>query len=516
MIDARAIGARHEPVTTQRAGRTTAKQQAAGGGYDAAERGAWDQRWTPRDESPDIELSKDLPALRERCIDLVRNDPLAYGVIDTIAHGVVGRGPRPKSLAVSTDVAAKLDAAWAAWTPSAGWDGMTSWADICRGVVNASCLSGDVLILWPDVGDGTGPRVDLVDARRINSPADSTPEVASSRLGVGYDRYGRVMGYYVSTGEGASTGRREGFRFFPTQRDGRINARLFKRPSVMRPRQSRAVPMFAPAALDLKDLREYRRTEVRRAQMAAKINTIIKTPDPKAITDAFENVEMSETLDGGGIADLLGRSYGTTPDGSMMVLGMGEDAIVVQPPQVNGGTGDYVESMLRCVASCTSLPFEEAFKLYAKLNFSNARTIRMMSKAVYRDWRDDLESAVCNPTWTVFVQYAWASGVLGRIPWSADLLACSWAWDEMEYVDPVKEIGANAEAIATGQRSIVDVCAGQGRDALAIMRAQADFEAAEAEYRKKLGLPPRGAVQAAPAEPSEPQQDDPNQQDDNA
>lgn len=481
--------------------RERVNQQASGGGYDVAQRGNWDMRWTPKDESPDSELAKDLRVLRERCIDLVRNDPLAYGVIDTMAHGVVGRGPRPKSLAANPDAASALDTFWASWSPSAGWDGVTSWADVVRGAVHAACLSGDVLLLWPDVGDGTGPRVDLVDARRVDSPQDSTPEVDSSRLGVGYDRYGRVQGYYVSSSEGEARGNREGFRWFPLSRDGRINARLFKRPSVMRPRQSRGVPMFAPAALDLKDLREYRRTEVRRAQMAAKINTIITTPDPKSVADAYENVQMSSETGTDGIADLLGRSYGTTPDGSMMILGLGETATVVQPPQVNGGTGDYMEAMLRAVAACTSLPFEEAFRLYAKLNYSNARTIRMMAKATYRDWRDDLEGAICNPTWTILVQYAWASGALGRIPWSADLLSVSWSWDEQEYVDPAKEISSNAEAIATGQRSIVDVCAAQGRDAYAILSANLAYQAEEAKQREALGLPPVAPPNATPPAP---------------
>lgn len=490
------LAGRHASIGSQQ-DRTKAKQ-AHGGGYDVAQRNNWDARWTPRDESPDVELGKDLRHLRERCIDLVRNDPLAYGVIDTIAHGVVGRGPRPKACCADVAIAATLEELWCDWAPTAGWDGVTSWADVCRGAVHASCLSGDVLVLWPDVGDGTGPRVDLVDARRIDSPTDATPEVASSRLGVGYDKYGRVMGYYVASGEQAATGSREGFRFFPLNKSGRINARLFKRPSVMRPRQSRAIPMFAPAALDMKDLREYRRTEVRRAQMASKINTIISTPDPKALADAYENITMDPQQDGSGLAELMGRSYGTTPDGSMMVLGMGESAQIVTPPQVNGGVGDYMESMLRAVAACTGLPFEEAFKLYAKLNYSNARTIRMMSKSAYRDWRDDIEKALCNPTWTVFVQYAWATGALGSVAWNPEWIDIEWHWDEAEYVDPGKEISANAEAMATGQRSIVDICRTQGRDPLQVLRENLEIEKAEQEMREEMGLPSKAQLAMKP------------------
>ncbi len=491
--------ARHMAPTPMHQMGAPSATRAQANAYDAASRTMWDARWTPRDQTPDAELAQDLRRLRERCIDLVRNDPLAYGVIDTIAHGVVGRGPRLRSMASNADTAATIQRLFAEWTETAGWDGMTSWSDICRGAVHASCLSGDVLILWPDVGDGTGPRVDLVDARRVDTPTDKTPEVASARLGVGYDTYGRVVGYYVATGE-TSEGPRENFRFFARDKNGRINARLFKRPSVMRPRQSRAVPMFASAASDLKDLREYRRTEVRRAQQAAKITTIVTTPNPKEIADAFENVEAAAG-DGGveGLHEMLGRSYGNTPDGSMMVLGLGETAQTVNPPQVSGGTGDYMDAMLRAIASCTGLPFEEAFRLYARLNYSNARTIRLMAKSAYRDWRDDLELALCRPTLRLLVQYWWATGALGRIAWTPDLYAHTWDWDEMEWVDPGKEVSANAEAIETNQKSLQDICASQGKDWRVVISQNVEAARVEAEMRRAAGLHEKGAAPAAPA-----------------
>jgi lambda family phage portal protein len=482
--------------------------------YDAAQRGAWDARWNPKDESPDAELVRDLPRLRERCIDLVRNDPLAYGVISTISHNVVGRGPRPRSLHPDANVQAALDALWWAWAPHAGWDGMSTWGDQMRGLVQAACMSGDVGVLWPDVGDGTGPRIDLVDARRIDTPKDKTPEVESCRLGVGYDKYGRTHGIYIASGE-TTGGNRDAFRWFPLDRDGRINCRLYRRPSVMRPRQSRAVPMFAPAAMDLKDLREYRRTELRRAQRAAKDVLVFTTPDPKAVADALENIKLDADAsgDGDGAAEFLGRSYGTIPDGNTIVAAMGETVQTVTPPQVNGGTGDYMEAMLRAVATCTGLPFEEAFRLYAKLNYSNARTIRIMSKAVYRDWRDSLEDVVCIPTWELLVRYWWASGALGRTPWDPRLLAHEWHWDAMEWVDPGKEVSANADAMATGQRSIVEVCAETGRDWKQIADENLAAEVYMAQRRRELGLT-APAVAPATAPKNVPPEDDKNQKPD--
>lgn len=105
----------------------------------------------------------------------------------------------------------------------------------------------------------------------------------------------------------------------------------FPAPSVGRPRQSRGLPLLTPAIHDLKDLREYRKTEVRRATQAAKHTLIIETPDPKQISDAFENAEA--VGQGDSIDHLLGRSYGSIPDASMIALGLGEKATVANPPR---------------------------------------------------------------------------------------------------------------------------------------------------------------------------------------
>ena len=355
--------------------------------FDGAGNDAYSSRFDPIEQAPDSDLSMGLPKLRARSMDLVRNDPIAYGILDVICRDVVGSGPRFRSTHKDEKVRAAIDAYFSSWSRVAGWDGVSTLKQVFDGMVNAANLSGDVLILWPDVGDGTGPRIDMVDARRIDTPSEH-PECATCRLGVGYDKFGRVLGYYVrkDADEGGSN-RREDFYWFPARKNGRINAYLFKRPGVYRPRQSRGIPLLGPAIHDLKDCREYRRTELRRATQAAKIVTIVETPDPKAIADAFENATLGEEGDGA-LDQMLGRAYGNTPDGSIMSLGLGERATVVTPPPVNAGYWAYVEGQLRTIAPCTGFPAEEIFKLWKDLNFSNSKGIQLLVREAIRDWRE--------------------------------------------------------------------------------------------------------------------------------
>jgi capsid protein len=96
--------------------------------------------------------------------------------------------------------------------------------------------------------------------------------------------------------------------------------------------------------------------------------------------------------------------------------------------------------------------------------------------------------------------------MLGQIPWTPDLAAAGWEWDEMEWVDPSKETSANAEAMATGQKSIVEVCAGRGADWRVVQDQNLEAEAREIARREELGLPPKASsVPTAPTVPQDPE-----------
>ena len=68
---------------------------AIAGGYTGArtDRRATSQ-WATRGGDPDSDILFDLPTLRERSRDLVRNNPLATGAINTVCTNVVGTGIR--------------------------------------------------------------------------------------------------------------------------------------------------------------------------------------------------------------------------------------------------------------------------------------------------------------------------------------------------------------------------------------------------------------------------------------
>ncbi len=67
------------------------------GGYAGASKDRLRTSWLPGGGSADEDLLPDLPDLRERSRDLVRNDGTAAGIVTTMTSNVVGTGIIPQS-----------------------------------------------------------------------------------------------------------------------------------------------------------------------------------------------------------------------------------------------------------------------------------------------------------------------------------------------------------------------------------------------------------------------------------
>src|SRR5690349_243821 len=67
--------------------------QAASNAYVGASRSKRSlSAWNPRQGSADEDLSWDLPTLRDRSRDLLRNAPVARGAVNTVCTNVIGTG----------------------------------------------------------------------------------------------------------------------------------------------------------------------------------------------------------------------------------------------------------------------------------------------------------------------------------------------------------------------------------------------------------------------------------------
>ena len=186
------------------------------GGYTGARR---DRRqtseWVTKGGSADAVSLFDLPTLRDRSRDLVRNTPLATGAINTVTTNVVGTGLRVQSR-VDRELLAGIvpggeagldrwerdaERVWHEWSESEDCDATRSqcFAEIQDLAFRSTLESGDVFLLRRSIRRGDRrlrTAVQLIEADRVTNPRGRRDDRAMAG-GVQLDRHGAPIRYHV-------------------------------------------------------------------------------------------------------------------------------------------------------------------------------------------------------------------------------------------------------------------------------------------------------------------------------
>ena len=174
--------------------------------YRAASKNRLHETWSPPADG-DEWLSWELPVLRERSRDLVRNEPLAGGIITKLVTKVVGMGLTPQSLADENTVPglsaergeewrASAESFWRRCAPFMDRTGRMSFGGMQRLVLRSMFENGDVFLVRQTVKPKTRPiglGWAIVEADRISTPMGKLGE-ADVRNGIEFYKTGRPKG----------------------------------------------------------------------------------------------------------------------------------------------------------------------------------------------------------------------------------------------------------------------------------------------------------------------------------
>ena len=95
------------------------KSKIKGSAWDAAGFGRRLTYWHSEKGSINNLLSHNLETLRSRSRDMVRKNPYAANIIDTIVSNCVGTGIKPQSKAKDAEFRKKVQELWLQWTDQA-------------------------------------------------------------------------------------------------------------------------------------------------------------------------------------------------------------------------------------------------------------------------------------------------------------------------------------------------------------------------------------------------------------
>lgn len=444
---------------------------ALAGGYSGASYGRPGLAgWAPRASDAETDTNSDLPALRARTRDLVRNAPLAAGAINTQVTNVVGTGlsvqptPDGEALGLTDEQAQEWSDAtlreFKLWAESTSCDvtNTQNFYGLQSLAFRSALESGDTFALLPSVSRPRWPyrlALQVIEADRVCNPGlvADTPKIAA---GIELNEWGAPVAYHICQQHPGKLVRRSEFKWQRITATGITSGRrniihLFDR---RRPGQTRGVPILAPVIEPLKQLQRYTDAELQAAVISGMFAVFVKM-DPEAFQDLFDQDGKSAYLNSAMGWD--GTINGSSLEGAGKAINLlpGEEVDSANPGRPNALFDPFVQAIIRQIGVALEMPFEVLIKHFTA-SYSAARAALLDAWRFFRGRRDWLATTFCQPVYEAWLEEAVAIGRIAAPGFFADpairkaWCATVWVGDGPGSIDPQKEVSAAGERIALG------------------------------------------------------------------
>lgn len=482
-------------------------QLALSGGYTGARIDmAQLSRWQPMGGSPNTDIIRDLPMLRARSRDQMRNAPVALGAVNTTVSHVIGTG-LTYTPAIDSEFLGLSDEQAEAWGDDTKRR-FNAWAnspdcDLARQLdffglqelaFRTMLESGDAPIITPRVERNGQTRLalQLLEADRVCNP-DRKPDTATLVDGVELDaNTGEALALHVSRHHPGSaitpnTTAQDWTRVAVRgAKTNRRNTLLIFKP--LRPGQVRGVPMIAPILEPLKQLGRWSEAELNAAVISG-INATFVKMDP----DAFDALYDEDAQ--GAIVSKATSWSGEMESGKAINLLPGEDITTPTPGRPNPAFDPFWQAMVRQIGMALEMPFE-VLVMHFQSSYSAARAALLMAYKAFRSRRDLMAKGMCQPVFELWLADEVAEGRINAPGFfQSDIIKAAWCcaiWtgDGPGSIDPAKEVDAAAKRVELGIST---------KQAESILHDGVDWQQKHEQRVKEINAEKRDGIYIQPA-----------------
>lgn len=465
--------------------------------------------WTASSKTPQEDIDKNIPILRQRSRSLYMSAPLATSAIKTNRTNVVGEGLKLKSsidadfLGITTDQATQwqktAEREFRLWAQSKFCDStrVNNFYEIQQVACMSWLMNGDACILLeyekPSRNFPYGLRIHLIESDRVSTPKSTGDNVYlyatnpdnGNRIfnGVEVDKNNRIVAYHIcSTYPNSNLFARKEWKRVRAFGDKTGAPGVLMIYETERPEQYRGVPYLAPVIESLKQLTRYSEAEM----MAAVVNgifTVFVTSDRDTSDFGFTGVIEEEDR----ISDNTGYEIGP---GIVNMLAPGEKIDIADAKRPSTNFDSFTTSLAKYVGAALEIPVEVLVKNFMS-SYSASRAALLEAWKGFRMRRSWLAADFCQPVYELFLAEAIAKGRIHAPGFFLDpvirMAYCGAQWNgpAQGMVDPVKEVTAAEKRIAIGvstrQRETTEMMGGDFESNVAQL-------ARENEMMKAAGL----------------------------
>ena len=419
--------------------------------YDAASMDRLSSDWQPAYGTAEQLATGSRDIIRGRARAAEMNSDLAESAVIALLRNVIGAGIIPQAKVrnrngkLNNDLNKKIEKAWAKWAEPENADirGISNFYELQEMALRRMVYDGEILVNKTSQGEYLPLSIQLIEAENIGA-VSITNGKNNIINGVEVTEHGRPVAYHVSQTDPM------GLRTFDTVRLTTEQAFLLFKPK--RPSQIRGVSLLALVLRRIHDIDEYMDADLIAARVAACFSVFVTSQNSGRQTGILPR-------------DKKGRPNITMAPGMVRHLSPGESIEFADPKRNAGTASEYSATQTRRIASGLGMSADIVARNISG-NFSAARQNLLEDQKTFRQVQKFVITHFCMPIWKAFIDALYLAGELPsdylankdkyqEVAW----LAPGWSW-----IDPVKEVNANKEAIKSGLTTLEDVCASSGRD----------------------------------------------------
>ncbi len=431
--------------------------------------------WQASSKTPQEDIDRNIPVLRQRSRSLYMSAPLAVSAIKTNRTNIVGAGLRLKStidadfLGMTADEAAEwkrsAEREFELWAQSKFCDStrVNNFYEIQQTACISWLMNGDACILLeydrPTRMLPYGLRLHLVESDRVSTPHSggnnvnlyATDPDTNNRIfnGVEVDANNRVVAYHIcSTHPNSNLYARKEWKRVDAfgKKTGTPNVLMIY--ETERAEQYRGVPYLAPVIESLKQLTRYSEAEM----MAAVINgffTVFVKSEKGTSETGFTGVVDEEDR----VSDHE-RNY-ELGSGMVVMMEPGEDIKIADAKRPSNNFDAFTTPLAKYVGAALEIPVEILVKHFTA-TYSASRAALLEAWKAFRMKRAWLAADFCQPVYEIFLTEAIAAGRLRAPGFFLDPLVrmayCKAQWNgpAQGMIDPGKEVDAAEKRINVG------------------------------------------------------------------
>jgi len=413
--------------------------------------------WLSPTTTADEEIRRDLKKLRGRCRELERNNDYVRRYLDGMENNVLGAHGIGLQMKVMDQPGhpdrfanSAIEQAWGAWGKAANCTptGKMTWRDFQRLALRSCARDGDVLVrMIRGYRNPFGFALQIIEADRLDSEHNQAlPDGNEIRMGVEVDPFGKPVAYHILESHPGDT------YAASYRKRQRIPANeiihIFNQERIS---QTRGVPWMVSAMTRLQQLAGYEEAEVVAARVSScKMGWLLKE-NSEGYTGEEDPADLNVLME--------------AEPGTIEELPSGMKFQEWNPSHPTTAYKDFVKTCLRGISAGLGVSYNMLANDLEGVNYSSIRAGVLEEREHFKKVQQWFTDTLVGP---VFESWLESSILANQFPFNINrfdkMNAPQWKPRRWAWVDPLKDLQANVQAVEAGLKSRRSIVAESGGD----------------------------------------------------